>query len=407
VTPTGFPRAVLLAAALACAAASAGCERCQGRRGGGGGSGAGTGAGSGAAKVDPRAALKLIDSHVHIYPLDGPMQLAQRIFAAVGVVKFAVKSAGQVGSEKYLATLRYAEYYGERMAFFVNLDWNGIDEPGWGKREADRLERAMKQGASGVKIFKALGLGVHLADNKLLAVDDPRLDPIFERAAATKAIVAWHVADPVAFFEPVTPKNERYDELSLAPDWSFHGEDQYGNAYPSHAELLAARDRVLKKHPRTTFLGIHLANYPENIDYVARLLDSCKNLYVDISARVPEIGRHPVKKLKAFFTNYQHRILFGTDLIVTPAGMQLGSVSEKPPNFADAVEYYRRHRRFFETADRQFDHPTPIQGRWKINGVDLPLPVLKKIYYDNAERLIFAPRRAYLDARDRRSGKSR
>lgn len=349
-----------------------------------------------------RAALHLIDSHVHITPLPGPMNLALRLFAELKIDKFAVKSAGNPGKPRYAATLRYANRLGERMAFFTNLDWEGIDEPGWGKREADKIERAMRDGASGIKIFKALGLGVRLANGKLLAVDDHRLDPIFERCGKLGAIVAWHVADPVAFFEPITPENERYAELSLAPDWSFHGKD-----YPSHDALLAARDRVLARFPKTTFLGIHLANYPEKISYVAKTLERFPNFYVDTSARIPEIGRHPVPTLQAFFKRFADRILFGSDLIVTPRGMQLGSVSKDgPPSYQDALKFYRIHRRFFETADKDFDHPTPIQGSWKINGVDLPYDVLKKIYYDNADKLIFAPRRAFLARRAARRARS-
>jgi predicted TIM-barrel fold metal-dependent hydrolase len=344
---------------------------------------------------DPRKDLVLIDSHVHLTPLPGPMRLALRMFAELNIEKFAVKSAGNPGTPRYAATLRWANRLGERMAFFTNVDWDGIDEPGWAKREADKVERAMKDGASGIKIFKALGLGVRLKDGKLLKVDDPRLDPIFERCAQTGAIVAWHVADPVAFFEKPDKNNERYAELSLAPDWSFYGKD-----YPSHAALLAARDRVIAKHPKTTFLGIHLANHPEKVSYVAKILDRFPNLYVDIAARLPEIGRHPVPTLKRFFTRYRRRVLFGTDLIITPRGMQLGSVAKGgPPTYKDAITFYKIHRRFFETADRDFDHPTPIQGEWKINAVDLPLAVLKQIYYENADKLIFAKRRAYLAKR--------
>ncbi|MCA9665205.1 MAG: amidohydrolase family protein, partial [Myxococcales bacterium] len=154
--------------------------------------------------------------------------------------------------------------------------------------------------------------------------------------------------------------------------------------------------RVLARHPKTTFLGIHLANYPENLDYVDKLLDRFPNLYVDISARVPEIGRHPVEKVRRFFEKHQDRILFGTDLIVTPRGMQLGSVSPDPPTFKDAIKYYEAHRRYFETDLRNIKHPTPIQGRWRINAINLPKKILKKFYYDNADKLIFAPRRAWL-----------
>ncbi|MDI7269529.1 MAG: amidohydrolase family protein, partial [Myxococcota bacterium] len=237
----------------------------------------------------------------------------------------------------------------------------------------------------GIKIFKNLGLTLRTADGKLLRPDDPRLVPIFDACGSLGLILAWHVADPVAFFEPVTPANERYAELSLAPDWSFHGAD-----YPSHDELLAARDRVLDRHPGTTFLLIHLANHPEKIDYVDRLLDSHPNVHVDVSARLPEIGRHPAERVRAFFVKHQDRILFGTDFIVERGGaMQLGSGSLEPPTVDDAVVFYERHWRFFETADRQIDHPTPIQGDWKIDAIDLPETVLRKLYVLNAERLLF------------------
>jgi predicted TIM-barrel fold metal-dependent hydrolase len=232
---------------------------------------------------------------------------------------------------------------------------------------------------------------VRTADGKLLRVDDKRLEPIWQRAAKTGAIVAWHVADPVAFFKPIDKNNERYDELSLAPEWSFHGKD-----YPSYDDLMAQRDKVVAEHPKTIFLGIHLASYPEYPDRAAALLDRCPNMYMDVAARIPEIGRWPVDKARAFFAKYQDRILFGTDFIVTPRGMQLGSVSENPPEFDDALKFFSLHRRYFETADREFDHMTPIQGRWKISGVNLPRDVLRKIYVDNADRLIFAPRRAWL-----------
>lgn len=335
----------------------------------------------------------MIDSHVHIVPLPETMNVALRIFSQVGVTKFAVKSAGIPGTLKYRETQRLAEMLGDRIALFTNVDWDGIDEPGWGKREADRLEQAMREGASGIKIFKALGLGVRLDNGKLLRIDDERMDPIWQRAGKVGAIVAWHVADPVAFFKPVDKNNERYDELSLAPDWSFYGKD-----YPGHDELLAQRDRVVQDQPKTTFLGIHLANYPESLDYVARLLDRCPNMYVDTSARLGEIGRHPVEKVRAFFVKYQDRILFGTDLIVSPNGLQLGSTRETPPGFEDALKFYADHRHFFETSDRNIEHPTPIQGRWKINAINLPPDVLRKFYVDNAEKLIFAKRSAWVRA---------
>jgi predicted TIM-barrel fold metal-dependent hydrolase len=330
----------------------------------------------------------VIDSHVHITPTRKGLDVALEVFERAGIGRFVVKSAGPVGSPRYAATLELQRLVGDRMRAFANLDWRGIDHPDFAEQQVGLLERMKQDGMVGIKIFKSLGLSVRTADGVLLKVDDPRLDPIFEACGRLGLIVAWHVADPVAFFQPPTPDNERHDELSIAAEWSFYGGD-----YPSHDELLAARDRVLERHPGTTFLLIHMANYPENLEYVDRLLDTHPNIYVDTSARVPEIGRHPAERVRAFFLEHQDRVLFGSDLVVEGNGaMQLGSVWPDPdslPGIDDAVEFYARHWRYFETNDRQIDHPTPIQGRWKVDAIGLPPEVLRKLYAGNAERLIF------------------
>ena len=328
----------------------------------------------------------IIDSHVHIVPTKIGLLTALKVFDSVGIGQFAVKSAGYVGSPKYEATRAMSDALGDRIRAFANIDWRGVNDPDFARRQTALLERAKRDGMVGIKIFKALGLSVRDEKGKLLPPDAPRLTPIFEACGKLGLIVAWHVADPVAFFEPVTPNNERYDELKEAPDWSFHGKD-----YPSHDELIAARDRVLKRHPNTVFLLIHLANYPEDLDYVDKLLDENPNVYVDTSARVPEFGRHPAEKVRALFIKHQDRILFGSDFISGPrGGMQLGSVSENQPRLPDAKVFYERHFRYFETNEAQMDHPTPIQGRWKVDAIGLPEKVLRKLYVTNAQKLIFS-----------------
>ncbi len=326
----------------------------------------------------------IIDSHVHITPTAACLERALAIFAANGITKFCTKSAGFYPNPRYQATLQIKEKLGARFAFFVNLDWRGIDDPRWSAREAQRLAQAVAAGARGLKIFKNLGLGIRDQTGKLLAVDDPRLDPIMAKAAELGAIVALHTADPEAFFAAPDPFSERYLELLFAPSWSFYGQD-----FPDRATLFAARNRLLARHPGTTFLGIHLANNPEDLDYVDRLLDTHPNLYVDTSARLGEIGRHPAEKVRAFFIKHQDRILFGSDIIVSPAGLQLGSVSIWPDNDQDADRFYQAHRDFFESNRRGIAHPTPIQGFWTVDAIGLPEAVLEKIYRGNAEKLIW------------------
>jgi predicted TIM-barrel fold metal-dependent hydrolase len=326
----------------------------------------------------------VIDSHTLIAPIDESIDAALELFKRVGVAKFCNKNGGYLGSRSFAATLYVKHRLKDKFEFFVNVSWNRVEEPGWGDFEADRFEREVGFGAKGIKFFKAMGLGARDANEKLIPIDDPRFDPILQRAAKLNAVVAIHVGDPKAFFEPPTPQNERYDELKLAPDWSFYGQD-----YPSFMQLWRQAERLIARHPATTFLLIHLG-MSEDLDYMEKLLDAHPNVYVDTSARVPEFGRHPADKTRRFFVKFQDRILFGTDLAVSPDHWQLGSVSETPVGLEDAVKFYQAHFRFFETDQKQIEHPTPIQGRWKVDAINLPREVLRKLYYDNAERLIFA-----------------
>jgi predicted TIM-barrel fold metal-dependent hydrolase len=326
----------------------------------------------------------IIDSHTLIAPLEEPIATALRLFDRVGVVKFCNKNGGALGSRMFAATTHVKHTLKDRFEFFANPSWSRVTEPGWGENEADRLEREVGFGAKGIKFFKVMGLGARDEKEHLIPIDDPRFDPIMDRAAKVNAVVAIHVGDPKAFFEPPTPENERYDELKQAPDWSFYGGD-----YPSLMQLWKQTERLIGRHPATTFLFIHLG-MAEDIDYMARLLDAHPNVYLDTSARVPEFGRHSTDKLRAFFLKYQDRILFGTDLAIGDGTWQLGSVSETPVGFEDAVKFYQAHFRFFETDLKNIDHPTPIQGHWKVNAIHLPAEVLRKLYYTNADRLIFA-----------------
>jgi predicted TIM-barrel fold metal-dependent hydrolase len=256
----------------------------------------------------------------------------------------------------------------DRFATYGWMDWSDVASPGFFRRSVERLERLVERGACGLKVWKDLGTKVKDANGSLLRVDDERLDPIYEKAAELNVPVMYHIADPDAFFQPVDATNERYEELAAHPEWSYYG------SFYAKQELLAQRDRVIARHPKTTFVGAHVAEHPEDLTYVSRLLDANPNLHIDISARCAELGRQPYAS-REFFLKYADRILFGTDLI-------------------PEVNMYRVHYRFLETRDEYFEYPSHAsrQGRWNIYGLFLPDDVLLKIYRENALRLL--PRRA-------------
>jgi len=191
--------------------------------------------------------------------------------------------------------------------------------------------------------------------------------------------VLIHTADPVAFFQSLDENNERWEELKEHPDWHFATPE-----FAQHDTLLGQRNRVIGRHPDTTFIGAHLGNYPEDLGYVDAWLDRYPNFYVDTSARIGEIGHHPPEEVRAFFLEHQDRVIFGTDLV-------MGWDTSREADQADMTElkrFYGAHWRFFETDERQIEHPFPIQGCWKVDAIGLPDDVLDKLYIQNARRLI-------------------
>ena len=265
-----------------------------------------------------------------------------------------------------------------------------LNEPGYPEWQAEELGRAKEQGAIGLKILKTLGLylregGFRESEREagqqgpLVKIDDPRFDPMWDAAGQLGFPVFIHVADPDAFFIPTDRFNERWEELGNHPDWSFHGQD-----FPPKAELLAARNRVIERHPNTTFVGLHVGNRPENLDEVSSWLDTYPNLHVEIGARLGELGRQP-RRARRFFEEYADRVMFGTD--ASPNGTSVPQQDLEP-------EMFRCYFRFLETLDEYFDYspaPTPPQGRWKIYGIGLPDEILKKVYHDNAARILGLP----------------
>ncbi len=311
-----------------------------------------------------KAKFPVIDIHNHLRRLENTEKYLEEMNKA-GVWKCVSLDANSK-DDFYMEHLRVSQSVSkDRFLLFFRPDFSKIDKPNFAEDETKRHEEEAKMGCRGLKISKRLGLGFKDKSGKYIPVDDPRIDPLWEKCGELGIPVEIHVSDPKAFFTPVDEYNERYDELGQHPDWSF-----YGEVYPSKEEILAARNRVIERHPNTIFIGAHFGNLPEELEVVGKWLDTYPNFYVDIDARISELGRQPYTA-RRFFIKYQDRILFGTD---TPCN----------------AEAYRLYFRFLETDDEYID-PTPahkLQGRWMIYGLYLPDEVLEKIYNKNALKIL-------------------
>ena len=316
----------------------------------------------------PRAKFPVIDVHNHVNDAGGvhgeeipPAEVVRRMDHAN--VQTIVILTGMWGDKLQGVIDQMVKPYPGRFMVFLQLDWSKIDDPNFSAEMVTQLDDAVRRGARGLKVLKDLGLGVRDKSGKLIAVDDSRLDPVWEECGRLQIPVAIHTSDPEAFFTPVDNHNERYEELHENPTWSF-----YGPKYPSKEALLAERNHIVEKHPHTTFIALHVANWPENLDAVSAWLDKYPNMYVEFGARQAELGRQP-RRSRKFFLDYQDRILFGTD---------------SEPEEAMYASYFR----WLETADEYFPYwGYPGQGRWEIYGMELPDSVLEKVYRKNAEKI--------------------
>ena len=273
-----------------------------------------------------------------------------------------INLSGQSGNSIVQSVKNIKEHFPKRFIVFANIEFRGIGEQGWSEKAAKQLEEDVKNGANGLKIYKSLGFSVRDKDGKLVPVDDPRLDLIWDKAGELKIPVLIHTADPKPFWDPMDDKNERWLELASHP-----GRKRSDTDPVPWQQLVDEQHRMFKKHPKTIFINAHFGWYPNDLGKLGQLMDEIPNMYVEFGAVIAELGRQP-KAAKKFFEKYQDRILFGKDSWVP--------------------EEYATYFRVLETEDEYFPYHKKYHAFWAMYGMGLPDSILKKIYYKNALRII-------------------
>lgn len=320
----------------------------------------------------PQAKYAAIDCHNHLGRIidEGPEFIDQYVQKMdENNVQAIVDLDGRWGEtlDRHLEVLK--EPYPDRFYIYARVDFSRIDEQNFGQQAAEQLERGYEKGVQGLKISKSLGLGVQFEDGSYVPVDTPKMDPVWAKCGELGIPVEIHTSDPKAFFTTFDRHNERYEELVDNQDWMFNDPEYFGKD-----ELLQQRNNVIERHPDTIFIGAHMGNLPENLGRIDQWLQEYDNFYVDVDARLSELGRQPYSA-RRFIINWQDRVLFGTD------GNAMGQSLD---------EMYGLHWRFLETDDEYFDitKSHKFQARWHVCGLHLPDEVLEKVYQTNALELI-------------------
>lgn len=312
-----------------------------------------------------RAKFPFIDIHNHYFDMH-TADLSQRVKymdelnmgVMINLSGRGFRSAGD-HLEKSFENIR--THFPTRFVLFTNIDFTDIDNPEWQARMMKQLEDDVRRGAKGLKIYKSLGLHNKDKSGKRITIDDPRIDPIWDKCGELGIPVLIHSADPKPFWDPIDSLNERWLELKLHPS------RRYDSSFPSFEEVIAQQHNVFKKHPKTKFINAHLGWYANDLQKLSSLLDQFPNMYTEIGAVIAELGRQP-RAAKAFLTKYQDRVLFGKDSWVP--------------------EEYSTYFRVLETEDEYFPYHKRYHAFWRMYGLGLPDEVLKKIYYKNAMKLI-------------------
>ena len=308
-----------------------------------------------------RSKYPFVDVHNHQF--DMPIKDLSKLVEEMDSLNmgFMVNLSGFRGLYLEQSLKNIKENAPTRFGLFLNIDFEKLDDSNFAKEQVDLINKAVAQGVIGLKVYKSLGLTDKDKKGNRIAINDPRLNPIWKACGDQNIPVLIHSGEPSSFWDPKDKYNERWLELRQKP-----GRYRDPEKNPSFEEVLAEQHAVFKKHPNTTFINAHLGWMGNDLDRLGKHLDQYPNVMTEIGAVLAELGRQP-KRARQFFIDYQDRILFGKDSY-------------------NVSEYYT-YFRVLETEDEYFEYYRKRHAHWKIYGLSLPDSVLQKVYYKNALHL--------------------
>ena len=309
-----------------------------------------------------RAKFPFIDVHNHQWTM--PIQDLDKLIVEMDSLNMGVMVNLSGFRGKYLewSLDNVNEHYPNRFILFLNINFENLDDEGWPNETLVMMDEAVKQGVCGLKVYKGLGLTDKDNEGNRIAIDDPRLDPIWAKCGALGIPVLIHSGEPSSFWNPKDKYNERWLELKQEP-----GRYRDPAKVPPFEQLMGEQHHVFRKHPETKFINAHLGWFGNDLERLGTLFDELPNVYTELGAVLAELGRQP-KTARNFLIKYQDRVMFGKDTY--------------------KMEEYYTYFRVLETSDEYFDYYRKRHAHWKMYGLELPDSVLRKVYYKNALTVI-------------------
>jgi predicted TIM-barrel fold metal-dependent hydrolase len=321
--------------------------------------------------------VEKIDAHVHLHGrLPKFMGRAQADGFRVLTINVNYSTFPPLPRQRADA-LALKQKHPDRVAFAATFDASGSKQPGWLTRVKNQLEEDLARGAVGVKVWKDIGMQQRDPDGRAVMVDDARFTPIFRLLEQRGVVVLGHQGEPRNAWLRVDQMTTRGDRRYFTQHPEYH---MFAHAeWPVYEEQLAARDRLLARHPQMKFIALHLASLEWSVDRIGDFLIRHPNASIDLAARSVHLklqASSDHERVREFFIRFQDRIVYATDLTRLP--------EQSDAAFADeAHQVWLDDWRFLagggELRSDEFDAP--------FRGLALPRDVLDKIYHENARRL--------------------
>ena len=311
-----------------------------------------------------KAKYPVIDLHTHDYPkTDAGVDEWIVTMNKKGIAKSTILSYSTGAAFDSVVT-KYSRYK-DRFEIWCGFDYTGYGTPGWEKHAVAELERCHRKGAKGVGELGDKGLGEFYSNPVRgygLHIDDPQMKPLLKKCGELHMPISIHVAEDAWMYLPEDATN---DGFMNSATWKV---DMSKKGKLDHDQLVQTLEHAVRDNPGTTFIACHLANCCSDLSMLGRLFDKYSNLFADIAARYGEFAPIP-RFAKAFMEKYSDRLVYGTDM-------------------STGHEMYEITFRILETADEHFYSYDQFSYHWPLQGLALSDATLKKIYSDNAKKIM-------------------